>query len=76
MPTDDDEMDWFTTQGAAKRLGVTTSTLHRFINEGSLTAHRMGRVMRIMRSDVESFIEGARVKPGSISYLTVPRVGA
>ena len=41
------KVQWMSSNEAAQRLGVTTATLYRFIDEGRLPAYRMGRVIRI-----------------------------
>lgn len=63
------EIHWLSTNEAATRLGVTTRTLYRFIDEGRLPAYRMGRVIRIKASDVDDFIEACRIEPGSLANL-------
>ena len=63
------ELGWMSTKAAAARLGVTARTLYRFIDEGAVPAYKMGRVIRLMRADVDAFIESCRVAPGSISNL-------
>lgn len=60
---------WMSTREASERLGVTLRTLYRFIDEGQLTAYKFGRVIRIKEDDVESFIEGSRITPGSLEHL-------
>jgi excisionase family DNA binding protein len=67
MPSD--EIVWMSTQEAARRLGVTARTLYRFVDEGSLAAYKMGRVFRLKQSDVDTFIEQARIAPGSLEHL-------
>jgi excisionase family DNA binding protein len=57
------------TQEAARRLGVTTRTLYRFVDEGLLPAYKMGRVFRLKQSDVDAFIEQSRVQPGTLEHL-------
>jgi excisionase family DNA binding protein len=64
-----DEITWMSTQEAANRLGVTTRTLYRFVDEGLIPAYKMGRVFRLQRSDVDAFIEQSRVEPGSLEHL-------
>ena len=54
---------------AAQRIGITPRTLYRFIDEGQIPAYRIGRVIRLQRSDVESFIEQSRVQPGTLKHL-------
>lgn len=63
------EIMWMSTQEAAARLGVTTRTLYRFIDEGALAAYRMGRVFRLKQTDVDAFIEAARIEPGTLEHL-------
>jgi excisionase family DNA binding protein len=60
---------WLSTQEAARRLGVTARTLYRFIDQGELTAYRLGRVIRLKLSDVDAFIEASRIEPGSLEHL-------
>jgi excisionase family DNA binding protein len=64
-----DEIVWMSTQEAARRLGVTTRTLYRFVDEGELPAYRMGRVFRLQQRDVDEFIEKSRIAPGSLEHL-------
>lgn len=54
---------------AARYLGITTRTLYRLIDSGDLPAYKLGRVIRLKRSDVEAFIEGARITPGTLEHL-------
>lgn len=63
------ETRWLSTKDAAERLGITSRTLYRLIDEGQIDAYQMGRVLRIMEKDVELFLEGARVKPGTLAHL-------
>ena len=64
-----DEIIWMSTQEAARRLGVTTRTLYRFVDEGLLPAYKMGRVFRLKQHDVDTFIEASRVQPGTLEHL-------
>lgn len=70
-----DEVDWLSTAQAARALGITTRTLYRFVDDGSLPAYKMGRVIRIKRSDLDTFIERSRIEPGSLEHLYPPRKG-
>lgn len=65
----DTQIVWLNTETAAKRLGITTRTLYRFINEGGLPAYRMGRVIRVKQADVDEFIEHSRIAPGTLGHL-------
>jgi excisionase family DNA binding protein len=69
----DDEIEWLNTQDAARGLGITTRTLYRFIDEGAVPAYKMGRVIRIKKADLDTFIESTRVQPGTMSHLYPPR---
>jgi excisionase family DNA binding protein len=60
---------WLGTQDAARQLGITTRTLYRLIDEGEIPAYKLGRVFRLRLSDVEVFLESARVQPGSLEHL-------
>jgi len=60
---------WLSTKEAAERLGVTSRTVYRFIDEGDLPAYKFGRVIRVKEIDLEAFVDGCRVEPGSISHL-------
>lgn len=62
-------VEWLSTADAAKALGITPRTLYRFIDQGDLAAYRFGRVIRIKQADVDAFIEGARIAPGSLEHL-------
>ena len=64
-----DDVTWLSTPAAAERLGVTPRTLYRFIDEGQLPAFKFGRVIRLKKSDVDTYIESCRVEPGSMSHL-------
>ena len=47
----------------AAQLGVHPETVRRLIHDGRLDAVRVGRVLRIHRGAVESFLARQRVKP-------------
>lgn len=67
---------WLGTQDAARQLGITARTLYRLINEGEIPAYKLGRVLRLKHSDVETFLEGARVQPGDLEHLYPKRTEA
>ena len=67
---------WLNTKEGASRLGVTLRSLYRFIDEGQLTAYRFGRVIRLMESDLDQFIESRRIEPGTLEHLYPARKGA
>ena len=63
------DIEWLSTQEAARRLGITTRTLYRFVDQGELPAYRMGRVIRLKAADIDTFIEGSRIEPGTLEHL-------
>lgn len=67
-----DSTEWFGTTAAAERLGITTRTLYRFIDEGQIVAYRLGRVIRVKGLDLDSFIESCRIEPGTLGHLYPP----
>ena len=60
---------WMSTAEAAELLGVQARTLYRFIDEGRLPAYRFGRVIRVIRDDVLTFVESCRIEPGTLSEI-------
>jgi excisionase family DNA binding protein len=62
-------IEWMNTKEAAERLGITLRSLYRFIDEGSLTAYKFGRVIRLQAADVDQFIDACRIAPGSLEHL-------
>lgn len=66
-----DEINWLSTKEAARRLGITTRTLYRLIDSGQIPAYKFGRVIRLQESEVDAFIEAARIEPGDLEHLYV-----
>lgn len=58
-----DMPEWFSTDTAAAYVGVTAATLRRLVERGEVVAFRIGRVRRYRRSDLDAFLESARVEP-------------
>lgn len=63
----DETIEWMSSGEAAEYLGVQSRTLYRFIDEGRLAAYRFGRVIRLKRVDVDSFVQSCRIEPGTLS---------
>jgi len=63
------DIHWLSTKEASDRLGVTLRTLYRLIDDGQLPAYKIGRVIRLKADELEEFIEGARIKPGTLEHL-------
>lgn len=64
-----EEVTWLSTREAARQLGITTRTLYRLIDGGQLPAYKFGRVIRLQESEVETFIQAARIEPGQLEHL-------
>jgi excisionase family DNA binding protein len=47
----------------ADQLGVHPETIRRLIHDGRLDAVRVGRVLRVHRTALDSFLARQRVKP-------------
>jgi excisionase family DNA binding protein len=62
-----ENIEWMSTAEVAEYLGVQSRTLYRFIDEGRLAAYRFGRVIRLKRLDVDSFVQSCRIEPGTLS---------
>ena len=62
-------IQWLSSQQASERLGVTLRTLYRLIDTGQLPAYKIGRVIRLQAQEVEDFIAGARIEPGTLEHL-------
>jgi len=61
--------EWLGTTDVAQQLGLTVRTVYRLINDGQLAAHRIGRVIRIRRDDLDAYMQGSRVPPGGLDHL-------
>ncbi|MCB1030616.1 MAG: helix-turn-helix domain-containing protein [Acidimicrobiales bacterium] len=70
------QIQWLSTAGAAKYLGITPRTLYRFIDEGQIVGYRFGRVIRLKQQDVDAFIESSRIEPGTLEHLYPEVIGS
>lgn len=64
-----DDIEWLSTKEAASRLGLTTRTVYRLIDDGQIPAYKFGRVIRLQASEVDTFINAARIQPGDLEHL-------
>lgn len=60
---------WLGCPEVASRLGVSLRTVYGMINRGELPAYHMGRVIRVRRTDLQSFLLAQRLKPGDLDHL-------
>ena len=56
--------EWFTTEGAAKYLGVTASRVRQFIIESRLKSVKYGRDHLIKESELKVFAKRGKKKRG------------
>lgn len=63
------DLRWLSTNDAASRLGVSLRTLYKLIDEGQLPAYKFGRVIRLQEQEVDTFIDSARIEPGTLEHL-------
>ncbi len=57
--------EWLTVEQVADWLQVSTKTIRRYIEDGSLPAVNLGgRAIRIRRQDLETWLQNRRVEPG------------
>lgn len=57
----EDELKVYTTDEAAKILGVTRMTIHRYIKDGKLDCFKLGnRLVRITQGMLNDYIEKHR----------------
>jgi putative molybdopterin biosynthesis protein len=52
-----------TVEQVADYLQLNKLTVYRYIRAGELPAVRIGRALRVLRPDVEAFLEAHRVRP-------------
>lgn len=74
-PGSSGEILWLSSREAARRLGITTRTLYRLIDEGRLPAYRLGRVIRLQQREVDAFIDEVRITPGELGHLYADAAG-
>lgn len=58
----DPDQEVLTVEQAADYLQMNKVTLYRYIRDGQLPAARLGKVYRLLRRDVEAFLEARRVQ--------------
>lgn len=69
MADDEPINEWVSAKKAAEILGIGPRTLYRYIDHQGLKAYRMGRLIRIMKTDLEAFIEQSKIRPGDLAHL-------
>jgi excisionase family DNA binding protein len=65
---------WLTIVEVSWRLGLIPKTVARLISSGELPTTQVEGRRRVAPKDLDAFIEGRRVPPGSLEHLhTVPQ---
>jgi len=64
--------DWIGAPGAAEYLGLHLATLYKLIDTGEVPAYQIGRLIRLRRADLDTFLERSRVHPGELAHLYPP----
>ena len=62
-------MEWLSTKDASEYIGVTLRTLYKLIDEGFIPAYKIGRVIRVKKEDVDSYLQSTKIKPGELDHL-------
>ena len=59
-PTQSTSMCLLTIEMVSKRCAVSTRTVRRWIKDGDLVVHRLGRQLRVSEPDLASFLAARR----------------
>lgn len=60
---------WLGVPDVCRELGVGQRTVYALIDRDGLVAYKLGRVIRIRRSDLEDFLDRQRIQPGDLRHL-------
>jgi excisionase family DNA binding protein len=67
--------EWKSSREAAHHLGISEATLYRLVDEGTIPAYRPTRSLRFRTTDLDAYLETARVQPGDLMHLRSDAVG-
>lgn len=56
------EKKWVSRKEACEKLNVSFPTLHKYINEGMLTKHKVGAKTFLASSDIENLISNGKIR--------------
>lgn len=54
------EQRWYSTADAARYLGCSVDTIERHVKDGTLTARKLGGLVRIDVREIDAVMEGKR----------------
>lgn len=57
--------EWMTPEELRSWLGIGSTKCYELLSGGEIPSYKIGRLRRIRRSDVESWLEGQRSASGS-----------
>ncbi|MEW5783648.1 MAG: helix-turn-helix domain-containing protein [Bacillota bacterium] len=60
-------MEFLTTEEVAKIIKTTDYTVRKYINEGKLSALKIGKSWRISKDDLETFLNSCKTTPSMIN---------
>ena len=66
---------WVGVPALAKELGIAIRTVYGILDTGDLPSYKFGRVIRVRRADVETYLERVKVRPGELAHLYDQRDG-
>jgi excisionase family DNA binding protein len=68
-----EQREWLTVNEFAEALGITRAGVRRWLLERRLTSIRLGRLVRIPRSEIERLVEsGLRPRVPRDSHVSLP----
>ena len=59
-----EQKEWFTTDELVHWLGPGRTKTYAMLRSGEIPSYKIGRVRRIRRQDVETWLESNRFRPG------------
>ena len=55
------EKTWLSIKEVGEYLGVSRATVYRWVKDGKLKIHKVGRVSRVKKNDLDKLMEGGGV---------------
>ena len=65
MPTNTSDERWLSVEEIADHLGVTKDSIYRWIERRGLPAHRVGKLWKFMRSEVDAWVRSGKAVENS-----------
>jgi len=57
---------WLSVEEIAKYLGVSSDTVYRWIDKHSMPAHRLGRLWKFKKDEVDTWVKGSGAADRSV----------